>query len=134
MAENEKVLTNSRLSVETRKLYFVGLVTKTILDKQQFQSNNSLHPAIKIFEDFFQVTDKFGNAGFRPYLFASRSLLAARIGKLIIEEKDSVRVINLFDEFVRFSERINSKGEEEPSTRKKEKTSLLKDVRKGLNR
>lgn len=131
MQYDDKILFNATFSVEIRKLFFVGIVTQAILDKSIFKSNDSLHPVIRIFEDQFDVKDKFGNPGFRPYLFASRTLLASRISKLILLEEDTVRLKKIFELFNTYM--FGQKNSEQTPTRRNE-DSLLQDVQKGLSK
>lgn len=132
MSYDIKFLFDSSMSMEIRKYYFMGISTQIILDRSLFSSNDSLHPFITIFEDFFKVKDKEGNVGFRPYLFSSRTLLCARINRLISQESDSTRLKKLFESFYNF---FNDKPYESPASHKRSNNStLLQDMKKGLNR
>ena len=127
-----KFLFNPSTSMEIRKYYFMGISTQIILDKSLFSSNASLHPLIAIFEDFFKIKDKEGNPGFRPYLFDSRTLLCARINRLVSQESDSTRLKTLFESFHDFINTTSPK----PSTnhRKANNSTLLQDMKKGLDK
>lgn len=119
--------------METRKLFCMGLVMQILLDKKRFKLNESLHPFVKIFEDFFQVTDREGNPGFRPYLFDSRPLLASRINKMILEENDSVKMKDLFQRLDKYI-RVLVDNESGSGSKTTNQDSLLNDVREGLNK
>ena len=132
MSYDIKFLFNPSTSMEVRKYYFIGVSTQIILDRSLFGSNDSLHPLIAIFEDFFQVKDKEGNPGFRPYLFNSRTILCARINRLISQESDSTKLKKLFESFYNFFNDISS--DSIASHQESNNSTLLQDMKKGLNR
>lgn len=92
------ILNKKQTSSYEKKIYFIGIVTQTIYDKTIFKFNKELHSYLKFYETFFDVPD----GEFKPYLFRSRTLLAARVCRLINNEEDSTRLTKLFNYHIKF--------------------------------
>ena len=86
MLNNIDLLFNSKkYKLSEKRLFLIAIVQKTIYSKTYFKNNLSLKSYIEIFEKSYRLPD---DEKFKEYLYQSRTALAARICRLILEKDD----------------------------------------------
>lgn len=122
--ELEKILKNKNFDISQRQLIFVGSVTKSIYSKELFNKNQDLKDYIGIFEK-----NSFSKIIFKDYLYSSRTNLAARIARLLLNDAELPNLNNLIIlhlEFIKKKIEIeNNKGSD---TKNRKETTLLNDM------
>lgn len=118
------LLTGKKFSFEEKKTFFIGIVTQTIFDTVKFDRNMDLKNYLVPFEKMLGDGEKF-----KDYLYDSRTLLAARVSRLLNNSADRTIINLLIDEHVKYL----IKGITKPATSKKHKkkdSNLLEDILK----
>ncbi|KEI87528.1 MULTISPECIES: hypothetical protein [Clostridium] len=86
-----KIVSSNKLSVSQSKMLFIGFVYEIILNKNIFPKNSNLKKFIN--DELKEYLNR--DIGFKDYLFASRTLLAARIQKELYYSLDYKKMIEL---------------------------------------
>ncbi|MFE3573721.1 hypothetical protein [Lysinibacillus sp. NPDC059133] len=113
---------SKKYKLSEKRLFLIAIAQKTIYSSY-FKSNPSLKEYIEIFEMLYKLPD---DKKFKEYLYKSRTALAARVSRLIIEEDNLEVEKELMDwHSTYYKERVQT-----ISSSNKEKdnsTSLLED-------
>lgn len=87
------IVESNKLNITQAKLILIGLLFELIQRRDLFKRNSHL----KEFTDVVIVPYSIEKESFKEYLFNSRTLLAARIGKIILDEckyTDLLKIVN----------------------------------------
>lgn len=105
-----------------KKYIFIGVVMETIFSKELFYRNSDLHEYVNIFEDLMKLTP------YLDYLYKSRTMLASRVIKDLLNKKVNDDLIRLLiEKHIDFIEKYADNSDKKKSTKKSE-TSLLEDM------
>lgn len=83
LKEIEIILASKKYSFSEKQLFLAGSVSKTIYSTNLFPRNSDLNKYIRFFEKKLNNGEEF-----KEYLYSSRTLLAARVVRLVFSEKD----------------------------------------------
>jgi len=116
---------SKKYKVSEKRLFLIAIVQQLIYSKEIFHSNESLKEYIKVFEVEYDLPYK---DRFKEYLYKSRTQLAARVCRLIIEKNNLENEKKLMDWHLEFLKSLNTL---EITTRDKGRnSSLLRDYLK----
>ncbi|CAM3269073.1 hypothetical protein GHI93_04930 [Lactococcus hircilactis] len=115
-------LKSSKYLMREKRYIFIGVVMETIFSRELFTKNNDLHEYIHIFENLMKLTP------YRDYLYKSRTMLASRVIKDLLNKEVNADLIRLMiDKHIDFIEKYVGYSDKKKSTKKSE-SSLLEDM------
>ncbi|MEQ6357742.1 hypothetical protein ABNX05_24350 [Lysinibacillus sp. M3] len=119
------VLNGKKFSFEEKKTFFVGVVTQMLFDTVKFKRNADLSEYLKPYE-------KELNKGkpFKDYLYKSRTLLAARVARLIIDNTDRNITNLLINSHINYLNRNIILDNTSSKSNNNNNSSLLEDILK----
>ncbi|GGG34224.1 hypothetical protein GCM10007425_31180 [Lysinibacillus alkalisoli] len=124
------LFTSKKYKLSEKRLFLTAVVQKTIYSKNIFPKNSDLYNYIYLFESLYKLDEK---DKFKPYLYDSRTQLAARICRLIIS-KDDLEVEKELMEFHAKLYGADSLSNTDKKIKKDNNSSLLKDIINNRNR
>jgi hypothetical protein len=86
----ENVLLSKRFSIDEKQLFLIGSIAEFILSREYFKSNSAIR-------DYAQYYFDKADEPLRDYLLDSRTLLVARISKIVLSEKGFDEIINFIN-------------------------------------
>lgn len=124
------ILEENSFTIDEKRKYFIGVITYTILDKNLFSRNNQLKEYLKIIEEFD------GMDVYKEYLYKSRTLLVARVGKDIRNSLSDNQFKKLILKHEEFMSNLNTPKEQsiesKKEKRKSNQNSILSNYLKSL--
>lgn len=110
----ENVLLSKRFSMDEKKLFLIGSISEFVISRDYFKSNSSIREYAQYYFD--EV-----NEPLRDYLLDSRTILVARISKIIVATEkfeDIHKYINYHSEFLskNISSEITTKKDKNPNS------------------
>lgn len=83
----ENVLLSKRFSIDEKQLFLIGSIADFVLSRDYFKSNSAIR-------DYAQYYFDKADEPLREYLLDSRTLLVARISKIVLSENEFKTVID----------------------------------------
>lgn len=118
------ILFNSKkYKLSEKRLFLVAIVQKTIYSTELFKANSSLKDYIEVIEKLYEIPE---DKRFKDYLYNSRTALAARTCRLIIEKDDLEAEKKLMEwHSINYKEKISLAAIS--NKRKDDTTNILED-------
>ncbi|AOC90088.1 hypothetical protein P5487_003075 [Bacillus amyloliquefaciens] len=122
----EQVLLSKRFSIDEKQLFLIGSIIEFVMSKEFFKSNKEIREYAQFYFDL-------ANEPLRDYLIDSRTLLVARISKIILNTSDFEDIVHLISYHMSFIDKnISSNNSVSKQTTNKSSIldTLLKEVKK----
>lgn len=126
LKEIEIILASKKYSFSEKQLFLTGSVSKTIYSTILFPRNSDLNKYVRFFEKKLNNGEEF-----KEYLYSSRTLLAARVVRLVFSEKDVKVQKEIMDFHIDFLSQllfIKKDNEDEKIKSFNKSNSLLSDM------
>lgn len=123
------VLLSKRFSIDEKQIFLIGSIAEFINSRDYFKSNISIREYAQYYFD--SVGEPLGD-----YLIANRTLLIARISKIILANDDFNDIVTLISYHMSYLERImgtSSNIEQSEKYKKSILDSLLNDAKEFKN-
>ncbi|KAA0784604.1 hypothetical protein [Bacillus sp. BPN334] len=120
----ESLLKGKKFSFQEKKILFIGIVNQTIYDTFIFNNNIDLNTYLMPYELYLN-----NNEPFKDYLYKSRTLLSARVTRLILNNDDRDLTSLLINEHINFMNQ-NSTPSTDKRRKKENDSNLLDDILK----
>ncbi|ONH02516.1 hypothetical protein [Bacillus cereus] len=122
----EHVLLSKRFSIDEKQLFLIGSVIEFVMSKEFFKSNIAIREYAQFYFDL-------ANEPLRDYLIDSRTLLVARISKIILSTTNFDDIINLINYHMSFIEKnvlSNNSSSKQINNKSSILDTLLKETKK----
>lgn len=119
------ILDSNKYILEEKRMFFVGILTKTLLDTTLFKSNENIKEYTNIYQNIFV------NSQYKDYLYNSRTLLISRMIRDFMSIKDSFYIeecFNVHKNFLENKESISDIKTKKNKINTEYKTNLLEDM------
>lgn len=119
LRQDFQLVSSNRFSSYQSKIFFIGVTIDLLLNTEIFKKNIELKP----FVEKYYISNIIEEDFFKEYLYDSRTLLVARLSRLIFEKMNYPVIANISNDILAFL----------PESHNKKKKGKSDDLNKGMD-